>query len=77
MIKWQMQFAVSRPGTKVDRQSVFNNAPGAAFVFAEERPMDQFDIDAAVLYRLDRIGDLDQLGSGFLRINAATVYRSQ
>jgi hypothetical protein len=32
-------------------------------MFAEDRPIDH--IDAAVLYRLDRIGDLDRLASGF------------
>jgi len=36
----------------------------AAAQFVQERPVDQLDVDAAVLHRLDGIGDLYQLGQG-------------
>ena len=42
-------------------------------MLVQKRPVDQFDIDAAVLHRLDRIGDLDQLAGGFLRIGVGAV----
>ena len=41
----------------------------------EERSVDQLDIDAAVLNRLDPIGDLDELAGGGVRINEAARTR--
>ena len=38
---------------------------GASF---EERAVDQLDIDATILNRLDTVGDLDQLAGGNVRI---------
>jgi hypothetical protein len=43
-----------------------------ALVLAEKRPVDQFDVDATVLHRLDRIGDLDQLAGGLFRIRVGS-----
>src|ERR1700674_5372210 len=45
----------------------------AALVFAEERPVDQLDEDAAVLRRLDRGGDLDQPARGFSWIAVGAI----
>ena len=38
---------------------------GASF---EERAVDQLDIDATILNRLDTVGDLDQLAGGDIRV---------
>ena len=44
-----------------------------ALVLAEKRPVDQFDEDPAVLCRLDRVGDLDQLARGFFWIALGAI----
>ena len=42
----------------------------------EERAVDQLDIDAAVMDRLDRVGDLDQLAGGDVGISEAARWRT-
>jgi hypothetical protein len=39
----------------------------------QERPVDQLDMDAAVLHRLDGIGDLHQLPSGSFRVGKGAL----
>ena len=40
---------------------------GASLVLEQERPVDQLDVDASVLHRLDGAGDLDDAACGFRR----------
>jgi len=40
----------------------------AAAVQAHEGVVDQLDVDTAILYRLDAVGDLDELTSGGFRV---------
>src|SRR6476620_1547453 len=42
---------------------------GRAAFLEQERPVDLLDVDAAVLHRLDRVGDLQQLAGGDGRIS--------
>src|SRR5471030_1225781 len=44
-----------------------------SLVFTQKRPVDQLDEDAAVLCRLNRIGDLDQLAGGLFRIGKGSI----
>jgi hypothetical protein len=45
----------------------------AGLVLEQKRSIDQFDVNARVLRRFDRIGDLDQLARGFLRITVGPI----
>jgi len=45
----------------------------SALELGEERPVDLLDVDAFVLHRLDRVGDLQELARGSLGIGEGTV----
>jgi hypothetical protein len=45
-----------------------------AAVLEQERPVDQLDEDAAVLHRIDSIGDLHQLSRGGFRVGVGTGF---
>jgi hypothetical protein len=47
--------------------------PAIPCVHSEKRPVGQLDEDAAVLHRLDGIGDLDQLARGGFRLVSLIV----
>ena len=49
----------------------------AAFELVQEWPVDLFDMDTAFLRGFDRVGDLDQLASGLLRIGVGRGRISQ
>jgi hypothetical protein len=46
---------------------------GRALQLEQERPVDFFDIDAAVLDRLERVGEFDQLARGGIGIGERAV----
>jgi hypothetical protein len=45
----------------------------AGLVLIQKRRVDQLDIDAAVLHRLDRVCDLDQLAGSLFRVGVRAI----
>ena len=65
---------IQRQPAAIDRQIKVGLVLGrAGLVLIQKRRVDQLDVDTAVLNGLDRIGDLDQLAGGLLRIGVGAI----
>ena len=57
----------------LDRELEANAVFGRTAAGLQKRPVDLFDVDAAVLDGFGRVGDLDQLAGGFLGISEGSI----
>jgi hypothetical protein len=66
LTKVHLSCSTSQPRSIASLRPALYSAGGA--LSKQERPVDQLDVDPAVLYGFDAIGDLQQLADGLLGI---------